>query len=119
MPKEYGLIKTKKAKVFDSSESDDDAPIKKKVKISQGDKSKKKQIEIMQEKALAEDPTVFQYDEVYDDIENKRKEVKEAKKNVDKKPKYIGKLLETADKRKKENERRLEKQVQKVIIYLG
>lgn len=62
----------------------------------------------------AEDPTVFQYDEVYDDIENKRKEVKEAKKSVDKKPKYIGKLLETADKRKKENERRLEKQVQKV-----
>lgn len=52
MPKEYGLIKTKKSKVFDSSSEEDNVPIKKKVKISQGDKSKKKQVEIMQEKAL-------------------------------------------------------------------
>jgi coiled-coil domain-containing protein 55 len=68
----------------------------------------------MQEKAIAEDATVFQYDEVYDDIQNKRNEEKMAKKTADaKKPRYINKLLETAEKRKKEYERRIERQVQK------
>jgi coiled-coil domain-containing protein 55 len=74
----------------------------------------KKQVKMMQQQAMEEDPSIFQYDEVYDDIQNKRKEEKEAKKTADaKKPRYIGKLLETAEKRKKEYERRIERQVQK------
>lgn len=63
---------------------------------------------------MAVDPNIFQYDEVYDDIENKRKEEKLAKKtSAATGPKYIKKLLETAEKRKLENERRVERQVQK------
>lgn len=75
--------------------------------------SQKRQARAAQAKALAEDPTVYQYDELYDDIENKRKESKDCKSKEERQPKYIGKLLETADKRKKEQERRIERQVQK------
>lgn len=56
-------------------------------------------------------------------MDKKRKESKLARKDIDKKPKYINKLLAAADKRKKENERRIERQVQKereaegIIIY--
>lgn len=76
--------------------------------------TQKKQTETLQKQAIEEDPSIFQYDEVYDDIQTKRKEEKEAKKSAEaRKPKYITKLLETADKRKKEYERRIERQIQK------
>lgn len=67
----------------------------------------------VQEKAVEEDPTVFQYDELYDQMDQKRKESKLSRKDLDRKPKYINKLLATAERRKKENERRIERQVQK------
>ncbi|XP_058975050.1 nuclear speckle splicing regulatory protein 1 isoform X2 [Musca domestica] len=67
----------------------------------------------LQAQALAEDPTIFQYDELYDDMENQRDEEKKVKSNEPKKPKYITKLLETAERRKLENELRVERQVQK------
>lgn len=74
----------------------------------------KKIAQKMQEEALAEDSKIFEYDEVYDEIAAKRNEEKLAKKSTDaNKPKYITKLLETAEKRKKEHERRVERQVQK------
>lgn len=44
----------------------------------------------MQEKAVEEDPTVYQYDEVYDEMDQKRKDSKLSRKDLDKKPKYIG-----------------------------
>lgn len=74
----------------------------------------KKLAQKMQEEALAVDSKIFEYDEVYDEIAAKRNEEKQAKKSTDaNKPKYITKLLETAEKRKKEHERRVERQVQK------
>nr|CAG4650464.1 EOG090X0D2W [Sida crystallina] len=62
-------------------------------------------------KALAEDPTIFQYDEVYDEMEQKKAEQKPVKE--EKKPKYIANLLRTAEHRKVEFERRTERKVQK------
>lgn len=47
----------------------------------------------MQEKAVEEDPTVYQYDEVYDEMDQRRKESKLSRKDLDKKPKYIGRLI--------------------------
>ena len=80
-------------------------------------------------KALAEDPTIFQYDELYDDMEQnrvKQKPVKEEKKVMSTgvcfksllttfplQPKYIANLMRTAEDRKIENERRTERKVQK------
>lgn len=56
---------------------------------------------------------MYQYDEIYDEMDKKRKESKLSRKDLDRKPKYIGKLLAAADRRKKDNERRIERQIQK------
>jgi coiled-coil domain-containing protein 55 len=101
------------ANIFGDSSSDEDAP-KKKPKTTGVSLIQKKLAEKLQEEALAEDASVFQYDEVYDDIAAKREEVTAEKKSTEARaPKYISKLLVTAEKRKKEHERRIERQVQK------
>lgn len=124
MEKKYGLIKANEAKaatarkpiasftrpsIFDEESSDEEQAPR---KIGLPGQAQKRQAVLLQEKALEEDPTVYQYDEVYDEISNKRQEEK-AKKSEDKKPKYIERLLQTAEKRKIENERRVERQVQR------
>jgi len=102
----------------DSSDSDDGGAsgedwVKKSLKVKANNSGLKKQAKIQMAKALEEDPTVFQYDEVYDDIERKKEVEKESKKDVDRKPKYVHNLLKAADERQKEFERRIERQVQK------
>lgn len=102
----------KRSNVFgDDSDSDETDTIQK-ISVGPGE-SQKRQARLLQEKALEEDPTVYQYDELYDEMANKRVEDRKAKTSEVKKAKYITKLLETADKRKKEHERRIERQVQK------
>ncbi|KAI9588975.1 hypothetical protein GQX74_007144, partial [Glossina fuscipes] len=64
-------------------------------------------------KALAENPTIFQYDELYDDMENKRTEEQLAKRREPKQAKYIMKLIGSKEKRKLEHELCIERQVQK------
>ncbi|XP_062560053.1 nuclear speckle splicing regulatory protein 1 [Armigeres subalbatus] len=124
MSKQYGLIdpKANKAAVLKTgiakhaafeSDSDSDAGDPKKSMNLELGESQKRQVRTAQAKALAEDPTIYQYDELYDEMDNRRKESKTSKSQAERKPKYIGKLLETADKRKKEQERRIERQVQK------
>ncbi|XP_055627771.1 nuclear speckle splicing regulatory protein 1 [Toxorhynchites rutilus septentrionalis] len=122
MSKQYGLIDPKSNKsmrpgllkhaAFASDSDSDSQDPKKPVNLELGE-SQRRQARVAQEKALAEDPTIYQYDELYDDIESKRKEAKVDKTKEERKPKYISKLLETAEKRKKEQERRIERQVQK------
>lgn len=73
-------------------------------------KCKPLQAKISQEKAIEEDPTVYQYDEIYDSMASKKEEEK-SKNKEEKKPRYIENLLKTASKRKVENERRIERQV--------
>ncbi|XP_060533484.1 nuclear speckle splicing regulatory protein 1 [Cylas formicarius] len=122
MSKQYGLIIPNKGKqhlvqapiarpsIFDN-DSDSDAPPPSLKPTGLG--KIRKQDKLNQNKALEEDPTVYQYDEVYDVMEQSRKESKLARKDLDKKPKYITKLLAAAERRKRENERRIERQVQK------
>ncbi|XP_037940029.1 nuclear speckle splicing regulatory protein 1-like [Teleopsis dalmanni] len=132
MSKQYGLIlpgqkkapnpaprssEGLKPSVFDeSSESEEDnAPPHLKMKktpLGPG-LMERRMARSIQEKALEEDPTVFQYDELYDDMENKRENEKDIKKREPKKSKYITRLLEVAERRKLENELRIERQVQK------
>lgn len=118
----YGLIQPDKYKALKKGEvsaikpsifqndSDSEPEVSKPTGIK---KSVKKQEKINYDKALEEDPTVYQYDEIYDEMDQKRKETKLAKKDVDRKPKYINRLLVAAERRKRENERRIERQVQK------
>ncbi|KAH8367875.1 hypothetical protein KR084_003757, partial [Drosophila pseudotakahashii] len=110
-----------KPAIFDessASESDDDrnAPqLKPKTSgIASGPSLMERRVaRRQQEKALAEDPTIFQYDELYDDMDSKREEAKQSKSQEPRKPKYIGRLMEHAERRKLEKELRIERQVQK------
>ena len=63
-------------------------------------------------KALDEDPSVFAYDEVYDDMKSQKGKTDDKQGEV-KKAKYMDKLLKSAELRKREQERREEKQIQK------
>ncbi|CAH2050357.1 unnamed protein product, partial [Iphiclides podalirius] len=120
--KKYGLILSEKSKskqlafqathnVFGDDSDSDDEPSKKSILLRPSDNINR-QSKITQEKAMLEDPTVYQYDEIYDSMTIKKEE-KKIKSKEDKKPKYIENLIKAADKRKIENERRLERLVQK------
>ncbi|KAI7897686.1 coiled-coil domain-containing protein 55-domain containing protein [Cokeromyces recurvatus] len=61
-----------------------------------------KKIAEEQAKALEEDPTIFDYDAVYDDLKEVERKKKEALKPDSKKPKYITGLLEMAEIRKRD-----------------
>ncbi|XP_063395210.1 nuclear speckle splicing regulatory protein 1 [Cydia fagiglandana] len=120
--KKYGLILPDKGKpnkpIFEASrnvfgndsESDDDSN-NKPVLLRPSDNINR-QAKITQSKAIEEDPTIYQYDEIYDSMTIKKEEKKQKVKEL-KQPKYIENLLKTAHKRKLENERRVERQIQK------
>lgn len=97
---------------FASDSDSDDEPAKKKISIGES-VTQKRQARIMQEDALKEDPSIFQYDEVYDEMSANREEAKKAKSAVNRDSKYISRLLVAAEKRKIEYETRLERKVQK------
>lgn len=48
-------------------------------------KAQQRTAKLVIDKALEEDATIFQYDEVYDDMEKKKENIDEKKKKVDKK----------------------------------
>lgn len=108
--KDHPLLPVSKSHSIFNEDSDTDTP---EVSKPTGSQVIKRQDKLNQKKAVTEDPTVYQYDEIYDEMEHQRKESKLAKKDQEKKPKYITKLLAAAEKRKRENERRIERQVQK------
>ncbi|KAL1918489.1 uncharacterized protein VTP21DRAFT_3149 [Calcarisporiella thermophila] len=69
------------------------------------------------EKALSEDPTIFDYDAVYDDIKSAEREAERRRKGIDeneeKKPRYIEGLLATAKQRQIDRLRAEEKKIQR------
>lgn len=97
---------------FASDSDSDDETKKKKIPIVQSI-TQKRQARVIQEDALKEDPTIFQYDEVYEEMSANREEAKKAKSTECRQSKYINKLLVAADKRKIEYETRIERKVQK------
>lgn len=121
----YGLLLPKKqpqkttpklGNVFgdnDTSDEDDGTDWVKKALRAESEKNKmKKQTKLDIQKALNEDPTIYQYDEVYDDME-RTKSQSEINKQKEKKPRYIQNLLKTAERRKKEQEHRIGRMIQK------
>ncbi|XP_018315880.1 nuclear speckle splicing regulatory protein 1 isoform X1 [Mycetomoellerius zeteki] len=124
--KQYGLILSKKQQqsttpklgnVFgddNASDEEDGTDWVRKALKAEGEKNRmKKQTKLDIQKALDEDPTIYQYDEVYDDLERSKGQLDDASKQKEKKSKYIQKLLKTAERRKKEQEHRIERMVQK------
>eukprot|EP00466_Bigelowiella_natans_P008336 jgi/Bigna1/140491/aug1.56_g15199 len=103
--KKYGLVKPKKKKpvpsIFSTEDSDDDdeegnQPIDYNLL-----KYRKQKVKRDRQKALAEDPTVFQYDEVFEDIQGKRADKAAAikKEKRQRKSRYIENLVKKAKER--------------------
>ncbi|XP_041456819.1 nuclear speckle splicing regulatory protein 1-like [Lytechinus variegatus] len=125
--KQYGLITKakkssapalKKASIFNESSDEEEnvttLEMQKKRQAAMQTKIKKQtQLEI--QRALEADPTVYEYDSIYDDMEKKKEEklIASKKKTDGNKPKYIESLLKSAELRKKEQERRKERKIQK------
>ncbi|RHZ76498.1 hypothetical protein Glove_197g45 [Diversispora epigaea] len=65
------------------------------------------------DKALEEDPTVFSYDEIYDDMKSVGSKKMEENKSVVKKPKYVDNILKAAEIRKRDYVRAQERKVQR------
>lgn len=115
--KQYGLIIPNKCKqtikrpsLFDDNSEEECEEPQQKLETWKSKVKKKTHLEI--QKVLEEDPTVYEYDSIYDDMKKKKEERKEVF-TKDRKPKYIGSLMKTAEIRKKEYERRIERQIQK------
>lgn len=77
-------------------------------------KKKQKQLEQQHKKALEEDPTVFEYDSVYEDLKESNTS-RQPKKDPQRKSKYIGALLEQAKRREKEDDIVFEKKLQREL----
>ncbi|XP_057570958.1 nuclear speckle splicing regulatory protein 1 isoform X3 [Hippopotamus amphibius kiboko] len=73
-----------------------------------------KQTKLEIQKALAEDSTVYEYDSIYDEMQKKKEESNpKLLLGKDRKPKYIQNLLKAVEIRKKEQEKRMEKKIQR------
>ncbi|CAN9501134.1 unnamed protein product [Ophioblennius macclurei] len=122
--KQYGLIlpqkkggaksaMLQKPSVF-GDDSDDETTVGESLQREAIKKKMMKQTRLEMQKALEQDSTVYDYDSVYDDIQQKRLENnKKVLGGTDKRPKYIQQLMKAVDDRKKEQERREERKIQK------
>ncbi|PNJ34410.1 NSRP1 isoform 17, partial [Pongo abelii] len=73
-----------------------------------------KQTKLEIQKALAEDATVYEYDSIYEEMQKKKEENNpKLLLGKDRKPKYIHNLLKAVEIRKKEQEKRMEKKIQR------
>lgn len=138
MPKKYGLIIPNKAGakpidgvakkpvkpcIFDEDEDMEEETKTPKgfdsmklaaVKAKTSNNKLKKQTQIEIEKALMEDPSVFEYDNVYDEMEKERVKIDPSlKKNESKEPKYIAGIMKAAAKRQMEFEKLQERKIHK------
>ncbi|XP_048413134.1 nuclear speckle splicing regulatory protein 1 [Stegostoma tigrinum] len=119
--RQYGLILPKKTKstialskhsIFD--DSDDETSVNETLQKESLKKKVMKQTKLEIQKALEEDSTVYEYDSIYDDLQQKKLESStKLLSGTNKKPKYIESLLKAVGERKKEQDRRMERKIQK------
>lgn len=117
VPQKSQLAAPKAINVFGDDEGSDEEQgtnwVNKTLQAEGQKQMKKKQTQLNMKKALEENPTIYQYDEVYEEMERVKEEEKKLTKKVDKKPKYINNLLKAAERRKREHEHRMERMIQK------
>lgn len=104
MSKQYGLILKKK----------DDPPAR---PIYEANRIKR-EAKVVIDKALEEDPNIFAYDEIYDDMKKKEnakysKDESEGTTEIKRKSKFINNLILHAEKRKAAEERRIDRKIEK------
>ncbi|KFO25545.1 nuclear speckle splicing regulatory protein 1 isoform X2 [Fukomys damarensis] len=123
--RQYGLILPKKTQqlhpvlqkpsVFgNDSDDDDETSVSESLQREAAKKQAMKQTKLEMQKALAEDSTVYEYDSIYDEMQKKKEESNpKLLSGKDRKPKYIHNLLKAVEIRKKEQEKRMEKKIQR------
>nr|XP_021510557.1 nuclear speckle splicing regulatory protein 1 isoform X2 [Meriones unguiculatus] len=121
----YGLLLPKKTQplhrvlqkpsVFgNDSDDDDETSVSESLQREAAKKQAMKQTKLEIQKALAEDSTVYEYDSIYDEMQRKKEESNpKLLSGKDRKPKYIHNLLKAVEIRKKEQEKRMEKKIQR------
>lgn len=104
-----------KPSVFgDDSDDDAETSVSESLQREAAKKQAMKQTKLEIQKALAEDATVYEYDSIYDDLQKKKEENNpKLLLGKDRKPKYIHNLLKAVEIRKKEQEKRMEKKIQR------
>ncbi|NXI65616.1 NSRP1 protein, partial [Anseranas semipalmata] len=120
----YGLIMPKKLQqknlvssklsVF-ADDSDEEPSVGESLQKEALKKQAMKQTKLEIQKALSEDATVYEYDSIYDEMQQKKKETnaRMLSGKDEKKPRYIHNILKAAEIRKKEQEKRMERKIQK------
>ncbi|NWR76352.1 NSRP1 protein, partial [Centropus unirufus] len=120
----YGLIMPKKLpqknlvsqklSVF-ADDSDEEPSVGESLQKEALKKQAMKQTKLEIQKALEEDATVYEYDSIYDEMQQKKKESSASvlSGRDDKKPRYIHNIVKAAEIRKKEQEKRMERKIQK------
>ncbi|XP_007935604.1 nuclear speckle splicing regulatory protein 1 [Orycteropus afer afer] len=123
--RQYGLILPKKTQqlhpvlqkpsVFgDDSDDEEETSVSESLQREAAKKQAMKQTKLEIQKALAEDATVYEYDSIYDEMQKKKEESNpKLLLGKDRKPKYIHSLLKAVEIRKKEQEKRMEKKIQR------
>lgn len=122
--RQYGLILPKKTQplhrvlqkpsVFGNDSDDDETSVSESLQREAAKKQAMKQTKLEIQKALAEDSTVYEYDSIYDEMQRKKEESNpKLLLGKDQKPKYIHNLLKAVEIRKKEQEKRMEKKIQR------
>jgi hypothetical protein len=93
--------------------ADDDLSVDLKEQFSQRNSSEQRKVKALLEKAQAEDPTVFQYDEVVQELPSRSDSFNRmgTKTSMAEQPKYIGGLLAQAAERKRKDEVLYEKRL--------
>ncbi|KAJ8552029.1 hypothetical protein K7X08_028472 [Anisodus acutangulus] len=91
---------------------DDDDDVEKEISRHASKNKALKEIEEQHKKALEEDPSVFDYDGVYDDMKVKAVQPR-AQDREERKPKYIQMLMEKAKQREREHEVIYERKIAK------
>ncbi|KAM8792110.1 LOW QUALITY PROTEIN: nuclear speckle splicing regulatory protein 1-like [Rhynchonycteris naso] len=121
--RQYGLILPKKAQqllpvlqkpsVFGNDSDDDEASVSESLQREAAKKQAMKQTKLEIQRPLL-NSTVYECDSIYDEMQKKKEESNPKLLLVkDRKPKYINNLLKAVDIRKKEQEKRMEKKIQR------
>lgn len=100
----------------DENLDDEDTKPKKSAQVNTSANLLKKQTQIEIERALREDPTAFEYDEVYDKLEEQKNKIDPkagAAKDKSNEPKYIAGIMKAAARRQMEFEKLQDRKVQK------
>ncbi|ELW67024.1 nuclear speckle splicing regulatory protein 1 [Tupaia chinensis] len=123
--RQYGLILPKKTQLLhpvlqkpsvfgNDSDDDDETSVSESLQREAAKKQAMKKTKLEIQKALAEDSTVYEYDSIYDEMQKKKEENNpKLLLGKDRKPKYIHNLLKAVEIRKKEQEKRMEKKIQR------